>query len=316
MKPTVHPQVAAVLERAAKSPIPPYYSVPPHVARRIYRDTRGAVSPPAPEVAEARLMIIPGPGGPIALRAYRPAGAKAAEALPALVFFHGGGWVVGDLDTHDHVCRHLAFAGDVVVLAIDYRLAPEHPFPAAVDDALAALRWARTQAATLGIDPARIAVGGDSAGANLAAIACLAAREAGDALPAFQLLIYPAVDFTADNASLRDNATGYLLTRAALLQFYDWYVGATQDRRDWRVSPLWAASHAGLPSALVQTAEFDPLRDEGALYADTLRAAGVPVEHRHYEGMVHGFARMGGRVDRGRRALDDAAAALRTAFAR
>ncbi|MGE3771966.1 MAG: alpha/beta hydrolase [Gammaproteobacteria bacterium] len=307
------PQCAALCEAAARAGAP-FDAGDPLAVRRAYAATTAMYAyDPGPLKAVTDLAI-DGPGGTLAVRAYRPHSAHAL--LPALVFLHGGGWVVGDLDTHDHVCRHLAFAGDVVVLAVEYRLAPEQPFPAAVDDGIAALRWTRTNAASLGIDPARIAVGGDSAGGNLAAVVCLAAREAGEPLPAFQLLIYPAVDFTADNASLRDNATGYLLTRAALVQFYDWYLGATPDRRDWRVSPLWASSHAGLPPALVQTAEFDPLRDEGALYADTLRAARVAVEHRHYEGMVHGFARMGGKVDRGRRALDDAAAALRRALAR
>ncbi len=307
------PQCAALCDTAAQAGAP-FDAGDPPAARRAYAATTAIYAYDPGPLKTVENLSFDGPGGRIAVRAYRPHSAHAV--LPALVYFHGGGWVVGDLDTHDHVCRHLAFAGDVVVLAIDYRLAPEQPFPAAVDDAAAALAWARADASALGIDAARIAVGGDSAGANLAAVVCLAARDSGAPPPAFQLLIYPAVDFTADNASLRDNATGYLLTRAALAQFYDWYVGATQDRRAWRVSPLWAASHADLQPALVQTAEFDPLRDEGVLYADTLRAAGVTVEHRHYAGMVHGFARMGGLVDRGRRALDEAGAALRQVFER
>lgn len=307
------PQCAALCAAAAKAGAP-FDAGDPFALRRSYAATTASYAYDPGPLKPVTEISFEGPSGPLALRAYRPHSAHAE--LPALVFFHGGGWVVGDLDTHDHLCRHLAFAGDVVVLAVDYRLAPEHPFPAAVDDCLAAFRWAHANAAELGLDPARVAVGGDSAGGNLAAVVCLAARDDGPALPAFQLLIYPCVDFTADNASLRDNATGYLLTRTALEQFYDWYAGTTQDRRDWRVSPQWAATHAGLPPALVQTAEFDPLRDEGIAYAETLRAAGVAVEHRQYAGMVHGFARMGGRVDRGRRALDDAAAALRRVFAR
>ncbi len=307
------PQCAALCEAAAKAGAP-FDASDPLAARRAYAATTAPYGYDPGPVKAVEDLAFDGPGGTLAVRVYRPHSAHAV--LPALVFFHGGGWVVGDLDTHDHVCRHLAFAGDVVVIAIDYRLAPEHPFPAAVEDAIAAVRWVRTAAGTLGIDAARIAVGGDSAGGNLAAIVCLAARDTGEPLPVFQLLIYPAVDFTADNASLRDNATGFLLTRTLLHQFYDWYVGPVHDRRDWRISPLLAASHADLPPALVQTAEFDPLRDEGVLYADTLRAARVPVDHRHYADMVHGFARMGGRVERGRRALDDAAAALRQVFAR
>lgn len=307
------PQCAALCEAAANAGAP-FDASDPLAARRAYAATTAPYGYDPGPVKAVEDLAFDGPGGTLAVRVYRPHSAHAV--LPALVFFHGGGWVVGDLDTHDHVCRHLAFAADVVVIAIDYRLAPEHPFPAAVEDAIAAVRWVRTAAGTLGIDAARIAVGGDSAGGNLAAIVCLAARDTGEPLPVFQLLIYPAVDFTADNASLRDNATGFLLTRTLLHQFYDWYVGPVHDRRDWRISPLLAASHADLPPALVQTAEFDPLRDEGVLYADTLRAARVPVDHRHYADMVHGFARMGGRVERGRRALDDAAAALRQVFAR
>ena len=306
------PQCAVLCDAAAKAGAP-FDAGDPLAVRRAYAATTAAyVYDPGP-LKSVTDTSFAGPGGPVRVRVYCPHSAHAA--LPALVFYHGGGWVVGDIDSHDHLCRHLAFAGDVVVLSIDYRLAPEHPFPAAVDDCVAAFRWARAEAATLGIDPARIAVGGDSAGGNLAAVVCLAAHAANEPMPAFQLLVYPVVDFTADNASLRENATGYLLTRGALEQFYAWYLGPAGRRDDWRVSPQLAPTHVGLPPALIQTAEFDPLRDEGRRYADTLRAAGVAVEHRLYEGMVHGFARMGGRVDRGRRALDDAAAARLRALA-
>ncbi|MDA0225067.1 MAG: alpha/beta hydrolase, partial [Proteobacteria bacterium] len=191
---SVHPQVAALLERAKASPLPPYFEVPPHVARRIYRDTRAAVSPAAPEVAEARLAVIPGPGGPIALRAYRPAGAEAKAPLPVLVYFHGGGWVIGDLDTHDVVCRELANGAQCAVVSVDYRLAPEHRFPGAVEDCIAATRWVADNAKGLAIDPARIAVGGDSAGGNLAAVVALDARDNKGPALVLQLLVYPATD--------------------------------------------------------------------------------------------------------------------------
>lgn len=305
------PQCAAIIDAVARAGTP--FAAGDHLAvRRAYAATTQAyVYDPGPLKAVENGQL-DGPAGSLACRHYRPHSAQ--PLLPALVFFHGGGWAVGDLDSHDHLCRHLAFAGDVLVLSVEYRLAPEHRFPAPLDDCLAAYDWALAQAGTLGIDPARVAVGGDSAGGNLAAALALAVRDRGGRQPAFQLLIYPAVDFTAENASLRDNATGYLLTRPAMEMFADLYLGDRALRADPRASPLLAASHVGLPPALVQTAEFDPLRDEGAAYADTLRAAGVPVEYRLYAGMVHGFARMGGKVDWGKRALDDAAAALRRAL--
>jgi acetyl esterase len=305
------PQCAAIVAAAASAGTP--FKAGDHLAvRRAYAATTASYAYDPGSLRQVEDGSFAGPGGAVRLRRYRPHSAK--PVLPALLYFHGGGWSAGDLDTHDHMCRHLAFAGDVVVISIDYRLAPEHPFPAPLDDCLAAWRWACASAATLGIDAGRIAVGGDSAGGNLAAALTLALRDAGAALPAFQLLIYPAVDFTADNASLRDNATGYLLTSAALDMFADWYLTERARRADPLASPLLASSHRGLPPAFVQTAEFDPLRDEGAAYADKLRAAGVAVEHRLYAGMLHGFARMGARVDQGRRALDDAAAALRQAL--
>lgn len=305
------PQCAALCEAAAKAGSP-FNAGDPLAVRQAYATTTAVYAYDPGPLKQVIDLGFEGPGGPVPVRLYRPHSARAV--LPALVFFHGGGWVVGDLDTHDHVCRHLAYAGDCVVLSIDYRLAPEHPFPAPFEDCVAAFHWARAQATGLGIDAQRIAVGGDSAGGNLAAALCLAERDAGHPLPLCQLLIYPAVDFTADNASLKENASGYLLTTAAMEMFTDWYLGTREARTDWRASPQLATSHAGLPPAYVQTAEYDPLRDEGARYAETLRAAGVAVEHRQYAGMVHGFARMGGRVDCGKRALDDAAAWLRQLF--
>jgi len=305
------PQCAAIVDAVAKAGTP--FNAGDHLAvRRAYAATTANYTYAPGPLQRVDDSSFAGPGGPVKLRIYRPHSAQAT--LPALLYFHGGGWSAGDLDTHDHMCRHLAFAGDLLVIAVDYRLAPEHRFPAALDDCLGAWRWARAAASDLGIDAARIAVGGDSAGGNLAAALTLSLRDTGETLPAFQLLIYPAVDFTADNASLRDNATGYLLTRAAMEMFADWYLAERALRTAPLASPLLAASHRNLPPALVQTAEFDPLRDEGAAYADKLRAAGVAVEHLQYPGMLHGFARMGARVDQGKRALDDAAAALRRAL--
>lgn len=311
---SVHPQVAVLLERVANSPLPPYQDVPPTVARRIYRDTRAATAPAAPQVGAVRLLLAPGPAGQVAVRAYRPAGTRAEEVLPALVFFHGGGWVIGDLDTHDVVCRELANGAGCAVFSVEYRLAPEAPFPAAVDDCVAATRYVASQAAALGVDPRRIAVGGDSAGGNLAAVVCLAARDAGGPVPCFQLLIYPATDQRAGFASHKANAEGYLLTRKVMDYFCGHYLPKKADWADWRASPLLAASLAGLPPAYVLTAGYDPLVDEGRAYAERLQREGVKTEYREYPDMVHGFLLMGGALDTANEAVQACCAALREAF--
>ena len=260
------------------------------------------------------LLMFAGPATNLALRLYRPRQTDNTP-LPTLVFYHGGGWVVGDLDTHDHICRYLAGYAGCVVAAVDYRLAPEHKFPAAFDDACAAVRWITSQAENLNLDRQRIAVAGDSAGGNLAAAVALALRDEGDVPLKAQLLFYPALDFTADNQSLNDNAKGYMLTRAAMEQFTDWYLSKRIERTDPRASPQLASDHSGLPATLIKTAEFDPLRDAAVAYARTLTQAGVSVEHHQYDGMIHGFMRMGGRVDCALVALDDAVNMLKTAFA-
>src|SRR5438874_2737839 len=267
----VHPQVAELLLRAARSPLSPYHTVSPFVARRIYRDTRAVLAPPAPEVAQVRLLATES----YALRVYRPV---KNETLPALVYFHGGGWTIGDIDTHDVLCRQLAVGARCVVIAVDYRLAPEHPFPAAVDDCFAAARYVADNAAKLNVQG--VAVGGDSAGGNLAATVALLARDAGGPALAFQLLIYPATDQRLATASHERNGQGYLLTRDAIQYFRRAYLPNEKDWVDWRASPLLAKSHAKLPPALVITAGYDPLLDEGRAYADKLRAAGVGVAYR------------------------------------
>ena len=221
---------------------------------------------------------------------------------------------MGDLDTHDHVCRYLAGHSGAPVFSIDYRLAPEHPFPAGLDDCVAAIEWVRHNAPDYGIDPACIAVGGDSAGSNLAAAAVIRLRDT-DAPPlALQLLIYPAVDLTADTPSLRDFADGYLLSRSALDNFTEMYLPETSMRSDPLVSPSLRADLSNLPRTFIQTAEFDPLRDEARIFAEKLMAAGTPVEYKCYPGMVLGFIRMGARVDRAFEALDDACGILAEAF--
>ena len=303
---SVHPQVQALLDRVARSPLPPYHTVSAFVARRIYRDTRAVLAPKPPEVADVRLLAFEN----YALRVYRPV---QNETLPALMYFHGGGWTIGDVDTHDVLCRQLAVGARCVVFSVDYRLAPEYPFPAALDDCLAATRYVAENAAKLKIRG--VAVAGDSAGGNLAAAVALAARDAGGPAIAFQLLIYPATDQRLATPSHERNGQGYLLTRDAITYFRRAYLPNDKDWADWRASPLLAKSHASLPPALVITAGFDPLLDEGRAYADKLRAAGVEVAYREFADMVHGFILFGGVVDTANAAVAECCAALRTAFA-
>jgi len=310
----VHPQVAAILERVAKSPLPPYYEVPAAVARRLYRDTRGALTPDPPAVESVQLLMAPGKAGPVPVRAYRPKGAGKDEVLPALVYYHGGGWVIGDLDTHDVVCRTLCNGARCAVFSVEYRKAPESPFPAAVDDCFAALAFIGSNPGSLKINSKRIAVGGDSAGGNLATVVALLARDAGAPAIAFQLLIYPGVDQRMRHASVKRNGEGYLLTEKSMHYFRGHYLPREKDWRDWRASPLLAKSLKGLPPAFVMTAGFDPLVDEGKEYAERMQQEGVRVEYRNYPDMVHGFITMGRVLDTANAALADCAAALQKAW--
>ena len=312
---TLHPQVAALLDAVKASRIPPMHTVPAAEARRIYRDTRGRLLPPAPQMALCEDLPIPGPAGKIPVRHYRPAGSVAGQKLPALLFFHGGGWVIGDLDTHDVLCRELSNGAGCTVIAIDYRLAPEHRFPAAVDDSIAAMRHFVQRAADYAFDATRVAVGGDSAGGNLATVVALAARDAGYPPLAYQLLIYPGTDQRMRHASHAANGAGYLLTRELIEYFRGHYLPDAKQYDDWRASPLLAKDLSGLPPAYVLTAGFDPLVDEGKAYAQRLAAAGVKVEYRCYEDMVHGFILMGGVLDTARLAVADCAERLKRAFA-
>jgi acetyl esterase len=305
---TLHVQVAALLERVARSPLPPYHTVPAFVARRIYRDTRAALAPSPPPIAESRLAVF---DGKVAVRIYRPV---VEETLPALVFFHGGGWTIGDLDTHDVVCRQLAIGARCVVFSVDYRLAPEHPFPAALDDCFLATEYVRRNAHSLKVDPDRIAVGGDSAGGNLAAVVALLARDRGGPAIAYQLLIYPATDQRCAFPSHERNGEGYLLTKEGIRFFRGGYLPNLVDRTDWRASPLLAASHAGLPPALLLTAGYDPLVDEGRAYAERLAAQGVEVAYREYSDMVHGFILFGGVLEVANAAVAECCEHLRRRF--
>ena len=301
----VHPQVALLLQAVNESPLPTLDKVPAFVARRLYSERCAKVAPRAPE-AHTRLLLAPG-GVPV--RAYRPAGAGKNDALPALVYFHGGGWTIGDLDTHDVLCRQLASGARCEVFSVEYRLAPESPFPAAVDDCIAATEFvAKLSKAD------RLAVGGDSAGGNLAAVVALHARDVGGPALCFQLLIYPATDQNLGSESLRRNGEGYLLTRPLMERFRANYLPRPADYADWRASPALARSHAGLPPALVITAGFDPLLDEGRQYAELLARARVEVAYREYPDMVHGFIVMGGVIDTANTAVAECCAALRRAF--
>jgi acetyl esterase len=312
----LNPQVAALLERVSRSPLPPYYDVPPVVARRLYRDSRAALTPDPPVVGPVLLRLAPSAAGPVPIRHYRPKGTTDDETLPALVYFHGGGWVIGDLDTHDVVCRTLANEAQCAVFSVEYRKAPEARFPSAVDDCFAATRYIAAQADALRVDAHRIAVGGDSAGGNLAAVISLLARDAGGPAVAFQLLIYPATDQQMRFPSIERNGEGYLLTKRAIQYFRGHYLERMEDWRDWRASPLLAASLSGLPPALVLTAGYDPLVDEGRAYADRLAVDGVQTEYCDYPDMVHGFITMGRVLDTATAALAGCARAVRQAFAR
>jgi len=312
------PQARAFLDTLVARQVPPVHTLAPAEARRLYRERAGWSQPVPPPLAEVSDLVAATAAGPLPLRLYRPLGLAADGAgagAPLLVYLHGGGWVIGDLDTHDTACREIAAGAGCLVLSVDYRLAPEHRFPAAFDDSLAALRWAREHAAELGADPARFAVGGDSAGGNLAAAVALAERDAGHAL-ALQLLIYPVTDMRALAPSHAHNGQGYSLTRDSIAYYRGHYVPDPDQWRDWRASPLLAPDLRGVAPALVLTAGFDPLRDEGRQYADALSAAGVPVQYLCFERQIHGFFLMGGLIDEARTAVAVASAWLKRGFER
>ncbi|MEN8159131.1 MAG: alpha/beta hydrolase, partial [Myxococcota bacterium] len=234
--------------------------------------------------------------------------------LPALVYFHGGGWVIGSIDTHDGSCRDLANRIGCVVVSVDYRLAPENPYPAAAEDCYAATKWVSENAAAVGVDPGRIAIGGDSAGGNLTAAVALMARDRGAPALRHQLLVYPVTDADFSRPSYRENAEGYLLTTKAMEWFWGHYVPDPARRQDAYAAPLRAPDLSGLPPAFVLTAEYDPLRDEGEALAARLEQAGVPTRLTRYEGAIHGFFAMGLLAEVARRAVDDAVAELRQAL--
>jgi acetyl esterase len=310
----LHPQAKALLELIERVGLPPTHTLAPPEARSMYRERRGFTQPAATDVASVTDLQAVGPHGAIPLRAYRPLGSRSGEALPVLVYFHGGGWVIGDLDTHDVLCRELANGAGCAVVAVDYRMGPEHRFPAAVDDCIAATRWLRDQAGTLGLDASRLAVGGDSAGGNLAAVVALDARDAGDLAIVFQLLIYPATDMRRGAPSHVSNGQGYLLTSDTIRYFHDHYITDPAHDLDWRASPLLRDDLSRLPPALLITAGYDPLRGEGLAYADRLTEAGNRATYICFERQIHGFITMGKLIDEANAAVAICAAELRRAF--
>ena len=305
------PQARALLDEVAALGLPAFHTLSVAEARRATAAMAALQGEPEP-IARVENRNIPGPAGAIPVRIYTPSG---DAPLPVLVYYNGGGWVIGSLETHDGTCRSLANAAGCVVVSVDYRLAPEHKFPAAAEDAYAAAVWIAEHAAALGADAARLAVGGDSAGGNLAAVVSLMARDRGTPRLVYQLLVYPVTDGACDTASYEENADGYFLTRDMMRWFWNHYLAAAGDRRDPYHSPLRAARFNGLPPALVITAEFDPLRDEGEAYAERLRAAGVPVQLTRYHGLVHGFFGLGAVLDQAKTAMAEASGGLRAAFA-
>jgi len=303
-------QVKMMLDQLAALGAPPLAESTPEMARAGMElsATVGRRPRTPPATTDRR---IPGPAGEIPVRIYHP---TATGRLPMVVFLHGGGFVMGSLATHDPLCQQIAAGVPAVVVSVDYRRAPENKFPAAVDDAEAATRWAAAHADELGADPDRVAIAGDSAGGNLAAVVARRLRDAGGPRLCFQLLAYPATDMTASSPSVRENAEGYLLTYADMLWFGEQYLRGPEDTTDPDASPLLVEDLSGLPPALVLTAEFDPLRDEGEAYARRLAEAGVPVRSVRYPGLIHGFLNIDGIVDAAAAAVDETIAELRRAL--
>lgn len=302
-------QAQALLDMIAQANVPAMNQLPVADARAVYRDRRDVTQPEPPAVGSVRDYTV----GDITIRGYRPDQSDASAVLPALLFFHGGGWVIGDLDTHDTLCRSLCNESGCAVFAVDYRMGPEHRFPAAVHDTETAMNWLAGNAPDLKIDPSRLAIGGDSAGGNLAAVGAMIARDAGGPVLKFQLLIYPATDQRAGHASHDRNGEGYMLTSELMTWFRHHYLDHS-DYQDWRASPLLADSHADLPPAFVLTAGFDPLVDEGHAYATALSEAGGDVSYQCFDGQIHGFITMGKVIDEANEAVTACAKALRTAL--
>jgi len=301
-------QSRAVLDELNK--LPGLHTLAPAEGRRLFDQLFQTKGEPEP-VGNVENRSIPGPAANIPVRIYTP---KGAGPFPMLVYFHGGGWVLGSLESWDAPCRMLTNMVGCVMVSVDYRLAPEHKFPKPLEDCYAATQWVADNAASINGDPARIAIGGDSAGGNLAAAAALMARDHGKPRIAYQLLVYPVTDAAMNTGSIDSCADGYLLTREMMAWFWKQYVRDSADRAHPYASPLLAQNLRGLPPALVITAEFDPLRDEGEAYAARMREAGVPVTCTRYDGTIHGFFLMSSVLDQGKKAVAEAVSELKAAF--
>ena len=306
------PLVKAFLDRAAAIPRPKAWDVPPPVMRQSFAGMMQLTAAKDVAVGKVEAITIPGPGGALKARSYAPI--AASGPLPVLIYFHGGGFVAGSLESHDGLCRLFAAEGGFKVIAVDYRLAPENTYPAAVDDAWAATLWIEQNASQLGIDATRVAVGGDSAGAMLAAIVTQIAREKGGVKLAHQLLMFPQVQIGGETSSMHEFAVGYFLERRAIEYFNSLYLPADADRNSPRVSPLKTKDFAGLPPAYVMLGGYDPLHDEGMAYAEKLRAAGVKVTIADYPDMVHAFIYLQTVLTQAHDAVADAARAVKAAL--
>jgi acetyl esterase len=313
--PNLHPQIVQALQAMERAQLKPIEAMTPAEARAQMEAMAAARKAEPLPVARVEERTIPGPAGDnIRMRLYWPPG-PSAPAVPAIVYYHGGGHVIGSLDTHDAVARNLCAGAGALVASVDYRMGPEHKFPAAVEDSFAALQWVHANAASLGADAQRLGVHGDSAGANLAAVVALMARDAGGPQLRLQSLVYPVADYTMAGASYQKYAQGCgVLTRDAMAWFRDHYLRNAADAADWRASPLKAADFARVAPAIIVAAECDVLHDEGAAYAEALRRAGVPVEYREYAGMIHGFFGMVPIVDDAMAAQRQVWSAFKRAF--
>lgn len=309
---SLDPQTQLVLAQLAAAGAPPLETLTPEQARTAFSLPQGETEP----VGKVEDRTIPGPGSDIPIRVYYPKDSQATNN-PALVYYHGGGWVVGNIDTHDNVCRALTNLANCVTISVDYRLAPEHKFPAAVEDSYAAVKYVYDHAEDFQIDRSRIAVGGDSAGGNLAAVVSNLAKDKKTPAICFQLLLYPSTNLGGEpTVSMKENAEGYFLTKGTMEWFRDCYLTSEQDKLNPLLSPYLYENFSDLPPALVITAEYDPLRDEGEDYSKKLAEAGVDVESVRYDGTIHGFISMAVVINKGKEALVKSGNALRAAFSK
>ena len=301
------PQLTAILEESGAQGLPPYTDLSPEAARKQMLELAPPVEPTL-SVNKTEDRRIPGPGDVIPIRLYYP---DSDPPFPVLVYFHGGGWVIGSIETHDALCHAISKTSDCLVVSVDYRLAPEHPYPAAPEDCYATTCWVAENAGTIQADASRIAVGGDSAGGNLATVVAMMARDRQGPDIRSQVLIYPITDDDLNTPSYLQNAEGYVLTRDLMIWFWNYYLAAEKRLGHPYATPLRADNLKNLPDALVLTAEYDPLRDEGEAYAKRLKEAGVDVALRRYDGMIHGFIKYAARLDKAKEALEAVAAFLK-----